>query len=258
METKDYLKKIASEAKQKTEHVIDSGIGWRAASIAISLLFFHFYSKIIFVVFMGKEGFFSYDLFYSGGIGMEVFFATIELMMIIFSASLFGIAIPLFAWAYKKERSWQKICCWGLGNLLMLTLSSIGFYESKTVKFYEILIIFAIAFFIALHIATVVHRPAKKALRSLMILIVMLVGFTFTQPEQMSHLLQVGLSVYGAGGDLPIVVTDQSAGTKQGTLVFLSPENIFLRLTQGKEITTIRRDRVQEFTVSPKNKSTAK
>ena len=239
---------------QEKSNFFKSELGWRLLSVCVSLTFFHLYSKTLFIVFMANEGFFSYDFFSSGGGGLEIFFATGELMLIILSISSLGFVIPIIEWIYKKKFPLKAFCFWLPINFFIASLLGIGVSKSGNATFLFFSVIFGLAVFINIYIGILLHHTAKRTFRTLCILLGMVISLTAIAPEQISELLKIGLSVYRVGGDIPITVTDKSGAIKQGTLVFLSPDNVYLRLLNKTEITVLRRGDSLDIAIGKKTK----
>jgi len=247
-------RKISEKINELSSETMKFGILWRILSICMSLVFFNIYSRFVFVVFMGKEGFFSYDFFANGDLAREVFFGTSEIVIIILSLSMFGLAIPIFKIFLKKEFDWVLLAIFGAINLCMLGLLGIFFLKNETFAFYEKGSFIALEFFISVHIAGMLHWPAKRSFRNLLILQFLIFGFTAIAPNVITNALKMGLQVYGMGGDLFINVEGKEGENNSGKLVLLSPENIYMRGENAQEILTFSRGDMKKISIFSKEK----
>lgn len=235
---------IFQKSKEATEPKERNSLVWRTLTVGMSLLFFFVYSKLLFIVFMGSEGFFSYDLFSDGSLGMEIFFGTTEFMIIIISVSLFPFLLPLFKWKFNPGPfpKW-----WFLGALaysvLMWSIVLLPIFNSSS-KFsiQEQLTLFGIVLFIAVHVATAFHCHAKRSVISLLVLQMLLLTYTAISAHVIVETLKTGLKTYGVGGDLPLVVVDREGNSNDGTLIFLSPRNVYMRSAKDGSLQIFTRD----------------
>ncbi|MFZ6773713.1 hypothetical protein ACO0LB_13435 [Undibacterium sp. SXout7W] len=222
---------------------VTPSIFWRILAIAMSLVFFNVYSRLIFVIFMGNQGFFSYDLFSDGILGMEIFFGTVEIMMIILSIAFFGLLLPVFQWLFKKEVSWAAVVFFLAAGGLMWSLG-IAAAQSPASKFNSVdyLAITGIFLFITLYFATAMYAPAKKSIRTLLALQAVILCMSAVTPETVVKVLKPGLKMYSVGGDLPIEIMGRNGDLNKGELVFLSPINLYMRLEKEGPLLILKRD----------------
>jgi hypothetical protein len=245
------------------EGISENGValGYRILSIALSLIFFSAYSKGIFILFMGSEGFFSYDLLTSGTIGIEVFYFTTELFLLFFALAILGALIPALKYPLKREFTTTDTAM--LVGLLVVNASvwiglAPALLKAKSNEITSWLVLFGLMLVICFHLAILFFRPPKDGLRSLLAVLLVLLGLTTIAHKEMVALLQFGLKYFGVGGAIEVVLKTRASGEDQelrGKLMFLSPEHAYVVLNGEHEMSIISRSSIGAIKVPSKNPS---
>lgn len=227
-------------------------VGYRLLSALLSFGFFALYSQAVFILFMGNEGFFSYDMLVNGVVGIGVFFLATELTIVTFAVSAVGVMIPALRWRYRGNVNRTHIV--GLSVVNLYVIWGVAGALSRSRQDWMIwLVIFAVSILVCLQIGTLIHGTAKGSLRSLVIVLVCLVGITAVAHKETVALLEFGLKHFGVGGNVPVTLKLEQpaeAKTVDGRLVFLSPENAYVVLDGDTRVSIIPRSKAEIISVS--------
>jgi hypothetical protein len=182
-------------------------------------------SRLIFVSYMGYEGFFSYDFFSEGIFGLSVFFLISELILA-FASILIGEKIPWQGWIFLAF------------NLLCLTFLAIFLSENTLSqdKFGVLLSGLSVCYFICLHLSHVLYGTFKTKIYTLAAVVVCVVFFSSIPQYGFSQIVSIGLRIFGSGGNIPVSVSYKdraSSNTTCGKLLLLAPNYVYLRDTNG-------------------------
>lgn len=227
-------------------------VSYRLLSALLSFGFFALYSQAVFILFMGNEGFFSYDMLVNGVVGIGVFFLATELIIVTFAVSAVGAMIPALRWWYRGSLDWVHVVVLGVANLYVI-LGVAGALSRSRQDWMIWLVIFAVSILVCLQIGTLIHGTAKDSLRSLVIVLVCLVGVTAVAHKETVALLEFGLKHFGVGGNVPVTLKLEhsvEAKTVDGHLVFLSPENAYVVLDGDRRVSIIPRSKAEIISVS--------
>jgi len=208
----------------------------------LSLVFIWLFPKLLFLIYMGNEGFFSYDFFTNGEFGLRVFFSASELFLIVASLAMFGIILPIVQKQTTGKADWFLFVLFGVMNPLFLTILVLATLSSKNVEWLSVLTIAAVAFFICFHISYLMWKPPSKQIRSFLALIFVIFALSMFVPTQFAFAaaLKLGLRYFGAGGGIAVTIQDREGKLSpptQGELVLLSPEYAYLRVHGEQKIT---------------------
>lgn len=227
-------------------------VGYRLLSALLSFGFFALYSQAVFILFMGNEGFFSYDMLVNGAVGIGVFFLATELTIVMFAISAVGVVIPALRWWYRGSIDWVHVAVLGVVNLYVI-LGVAGALSRSQQDWMIWLVIFAVSILVCLQIGALIHGTAKDSLRSLVIVLVCLLGITAVAHKETVALLEFGLKHFGVGGNVPVTLELEhpaEAKTVDGRLVFLSPENAYVVLDGDNRVSIIPRSKAEIISVS--------
>lgn len=220
--------------------------GWTKETVlkiilwTLSILFIWLFPKLLFLIYMGNEGFFSYDFFANGEFGLRVFYSASELFLIVASLAMFGIILPIVQKQATGKADWFLFVLFGVMNTLFLTILVLAALSSKNDEWLSVLTIAAVAFFICFHISYLMWKPPSKQIRSFLALIFVIFSLSIFVSTQFATALKLGLRYFGAGGGIAVTIQDRegklSPPTK-GELVLLSPEYAYLRVNGEQKIT---------------------
>ncbi|MGF7192408.1 hypothetical protein JOE11_005486 [Robbsia andropogonis] len=256
-------------------------IGLRILAIIASLTFFYYFPMLVFITYMGHKGFFSYDMFSTGRVGLESFYFACEIIIIITAIYTAGFLIllvrrftflnPDLSPSYKtapiherKHGLWLLVTvsfnillsiffCYGVIRSSWISSHPSRFDSQKFAESFRLLVgVFGICTWVAIHIGVVIYQNAKRVFGSLCFGIFALVSVSLLMPETISRILDSSLAYFGVGGDLPISISYDEAGTAKGflgKLVLLTPSQIFV--SKNSHIFTIfERSKVTSITIS--------
>lgn len=238
--------------------------GWTTETVlkvtlwALSILFIWLFPKLLFLIYMGNEGFFSYDFFANGEFGLRVFFSASELLLVIASLAMFGIILPIVQKQTTGKTDKFLFLFFGLMNILVISIVILVALSSKTNEWSSILTIGAVAFFICLHISYLIWKPPSKQLRSFIALVFVIFYLSIFLSSQFATALKLGLRYFGAGGGTIVTIQDREGRLSpqiKGELVLLSPEYVYLRINGEQRITIFPLNAVLFLTIQ-KEKST--
>jgi len=202
----------------------------RILQIAISFTFFWLYAIFVFLLYMAKEGFFSYDLFATGGFGISVFFITAELQVALISLSTFGW-IGLIKRVHHIAGSSRTLENKSLAFMLVainVALTSIIVFSS-TMETGEKALLLALLFSVALYLIFLLIAKTRKIWKAMLFLFITMTSISLTGSPTIVNLLHLGLKTYGIGGGLKATAHYQG-GTATGSLILLGPDNAYLRM----------------------------
>lgn len=227
-------------------------MGYRLFSALLSFGFFALYSQVVFILFMGNEGFFSYDMLVNGAVGIGVFFLATELTVVMFAVSAVGVAIPALRWWYRGNINRAHVVGFLVVNLYVVW-GVAGALSRARQDWMIWLVIFAVSILVCLQIGTLIHGTAKDSLRSLVVVLGCLVCITVMAHKETVALLEFGLKHFGVGGNVPVTLKLEhpaEAKTVDGRLVFLSPENAYVVLDGDSRVSIIPRSKAEIISVS--------
>ena len=228
-----------------------SAIGYRTLSIVLSVFFFAFYSRVIFILFMGHEGFFSYDLYATGIFGLEVFFFTTELFLIIFSLAASGTLILTLKYLLCPKFEGVD---WAIA-LMFLIMNVFTWYRLYPVvmqtpgnEMWMWAALVILTLLICTHLFVMCCRPPKESLKSLVVVLVGLIALTSISHAEMVSLLQLGLKQFGVGGEIPVTIKLRDSGATEkmsGKLVLLSPDHAYVVFEHDTDLSIIPRSIIE-------------
>lgn len=200
-------------------------LAFRVLAIVASVLFFKVFSLALFVVYMARHGFYDYGFFAGGAFSLSIFFGTAELMVVLFSVTVFGAVVPLLA-PRKTARHWLAFALLLMANALVMwwLLPIVTRAPDRMQGF----VFFALLLLIATQVAMLLNRSARDAFLSLLVVFLIVAAFTSVQPGLMTGLLSQGLRVFNVGGMVPVVVARGNQAPRKGSLVFLGPSHVFV------------------------------
>ena len=227
---------------------------FRVLSIALSSLFLANIPLLLFLIYMGHYGFFSYDFFSEGVFGLKVFFFLTSVLVLITSLALFWWIVPLVEKWKKGKFKILPFIGIVIFNLFFLFILIVSFPRNG--DYFRIMYICAIGFFISLHFSFLLHAKPSDQFRSLIVVIFIITFMSLHLREQASSVLSIGLQNFGVGGDIEVVLLPEIASEEklEGKLLLLSPKNIYIKLGESNEISTIDRSRFDILTTKHNKK----
>lgn len=245
----------------------------RLLAIVLSLTFFYYFPFLVFVSYMGYKGFFSYDLLVSGRIGIDIFYAVGEFVVIILSLAVFGVIVQMVRFiVYRypnlkppyasnlKITNGDKLAVvfWGIINALMITLIVLGVHGKYgkpefSDLIFSVIYLAMIAIWVNVHLGVVIYMNAKKVLGSLSLGALLLVYIAVVYPSPLVRCMDLSLQYFGVGGGLPASMQMKEDGKVEnlaGKLIFLSPDNVYVLLPGSDgHIIIVRRDDILKLDI---------
>jgi hypothetical protein len=245
----------------------------RLLAIVLSLTFFYYFPFLVFVSYMGFKGFFSYDLLASGRVGIDIFYAVGEFVVIILSVAVLGVIIQAVRFIVYRYPNLQppyagrlkitggdkfSVAFWGIINALLIALIVLAVYgrygkpEFSDLVF-SVIYLAMIAIWVNVHLGVVIYMNAKKVLGSLSVGVLLLVYIAVVYPSPLVRCMDLSLQYFGVGGGLPASMQMKGDGKVEnlaGKLIFLSPENVYF-LPPGVDghILIVRRDDILKLDI---------
>lgn len=232
----------------------------RLFAILCSLLFFYFFPKLVFITYMGYKGFFSYDFFATGQLGIESFYTMSELLLILASFYVSGVAYKLAKRRASRHPEWLPpyadpvtftstdrgaLVATLLLNVVVLAIAVFVAAEtSKTganwasfdldrflSRILNLSVIFLISSWIMRHLGEVRFMRASRVMTSLVVGALVLVFVCIEMPGTVARLLDPSLQYFGVGGGLPVSIVFFD-GVKRcevdDRLTLLTPTQVFV------------------------------
>ncbi len=220
---------------------------YRALSIVLSSIFFANIPLLLFLIYMGYHGFFSYDFFSEGVFGLKVFFFLTSIFVLIISVAFFWWVVPLVKAWKKKKFKWFGFIITFIVNLLMAILFLM---IPENVDVFRVGFVCTIGLPISVHIAFLLHAEPNEQLKSLIFAIFIITYVSLNFREQASSVLSSGLKTFGVGGNIEVVLEPKILVDNEirGRLILLSPKHIYIKLGDSDNVSTINRSRFDVMT----------
>lgn len=224
-------------------------------------LLFALYPKYLVLVYLGTNGLFSYDLFTAGEAGIH---ASLWFSLLVAVLFVFYVLLPAFLWRwwrmavkeYEVGRSTMDAVdlkakgteAWQAALLFFLVSAACLFVVVYSFSFFVWKFLVFILFFVGLFIGATVLALKWDTLRYMAIVSV-IYGILLVLPliatMQTSIFVGLGLQRFGLGGlnDVTVYLDRDRADARAvtGTLILLSPDNIYLSEASTARLLIIRR-----------------
>jgi hypothetical protein len=214
----------------------------RALIVLASLAFLHVFPTLLFVVYMAEHGIFDYAFFREGPFAMGVFYGTAELLLILASLTLFGVTVALPGWYRTRKVEWllASIALVALnGTALVAVVTAVAKSDSGSLT--DGLVFLALCLLVAVHLAVTINGKPRTALLSLLALFSATACITVLRPQAMTSVLGWGLSVYNVGGSTRVRIAHDERPFREGQLVFLGPDRLYVRHDGDSSVTILER-----------------
>ena len=224
---------------------------YRALIALATLAFLHVFPTILFVVYMGTQGFFDYGFFREGPFTIAVFYGTAELLTIIAALIMFGIVVPI--WEGLRHKRWRpmRLIWFGIFNTLVLGAVLSAVARSRGANLVDGVVFLALGLIIAVHIAVLLNESARTAFASLIVVFAIIASMIAISPSSMASLLALGLRMYRVGGDIPVTLVRQGETERSGRLIFLGPSQLFVQLDGERQPRIVEREHGLEILLGP-------
>ncbi|CUV65991.1 membrane hypothetical protein [Sulfurovum sp. enrichment culture clone C5] len=217
-----------------------NNIIYRIISIFISsVLFSNVLPIFLFIIYMYKNHFFSYDLFLNGLFGINVFFISTAIFVLIFglfATSSFVVLVNMITKKYNKKEFFKLSGLFFIFlGLLFLNILFILSMCNLTKDCVDILFLTSISSVVSIHYGVVFFAKPKTSIFSIItsfvIIITLIVNFT----KQSSELLATGLRVFNSANKNVEVVNNSDSKISKGKLIFISPDNIYVEIKENNQ-----------------------
>lgn len=241
-----------------------------ATMLLSSLLFLKVLPMIFFVIYMKKEGFFSYDFFTDGILGLNVFsfftaFAFLLLSIFFVFSAIFIVRYisiiqkvvvdrecskfkKLLIILWKERKQLFILCVFFVLNCIIVY----WFYDSSNnlmKSFFKYFLV--MTGLVYTHFSIIKYFNPKIGFYSLLVVFTFLVYISFVQADKTSLIIRYGLSLFSSG-DKQVNIKNILDGTikAHGRLLLLSPRNIYL---QDKKENLIIIERTNDILIEIEN-----
>jgi hypothetical protein len=229
-------------------------ISYRILAIVISSVFFANIPLLLFLIYMGHYGFFSYDFFSEGVFGLKVFFFLTAIFVLIASLAVFWWVIPLVEWWKKKRFKVLPFIGIAIFNLFFTILVIAVF--PKNGDLFKLAYVFGIGVFISFHVAFLLHAKPNEQFRTLVAVIFITTFMSLHLREQAAANLANGLKAFGVGGGIDVALVPKAIeeNTLKGKLILLSPKHIYIKFEGSVGVSIIDRARFDVITIEHNKK----
>ena len=210
----------------------------------------------MFVIYMGENGFFSYDFFTQGVFGMKLFFFTTMAMMVVSAAVLWGPAFVVYARRRGKDipRFFQAIVVFVAMIAWIVVLEKLIYQSSVDAK--RVYFSLGVSLILGFHLGVLIFLNAKQQFISLLVITSSILYISLNWSEQAEKVIGIGLVKFGMGGDLPIEITDaQTQNVTYGTLKLITPEKIYFIPEGKKGVSTYQRGAISQHYIGSKSET---
>lgn len=223
-------------------------IGLRLLFLIVSSIWFAIFPVYIFAIYMYEKGFFSYDFFIDGAIGLKSFFLTSAILTFIISGYLFGFIVQA-RYLYVRYLTTGRLTLsdrFGLWVFLLLAfffhfiIMMKGFSENRP----QIYISFtALALIICTYVSTFITFKKEDGITN-WIPSAVFIFTTFTIPlfnhSNVADMIDIGLKKFSVGTGKRVAIYDKDSEKPfiEGKLLLWAPEFIYIEKIgrQGSEL----------------------
>lgn len=234
------------------------------AGLLVSLIFSS-YPIFIFLIYMWKNGFYSYDVI-GEGFSLSIFFYANLILLIVVSLFMLGsVTTTALSWKLELKKSNDRrraLASSLISNAAFITLNIIvigvvlwAMWKAEEKDIYVFLLCVSSILII------LVTSLAAGTARFYFKVVVLVTGIMYTipllNPDKASILLADGLRFFGAGNrGVSLVSTDnQSPFEMKGELVFLSPKYVYLKKSETDNLMIVPRKDSLNIIYVEENKS---
>lgn len=227
---------------------------WKALSFFASSVYFSNIPIIIFLVYMHKNGFFSYDFYEKGLFGMKAFFGFLVLMILITAFALYAFVLPLMKWKIKKKLDIGALVGASILSGIMWVFFGLVAYLSEWLDWQRLFYIGAVCLLVIIHIGSLLYAAPKFQFVSLSVVILLSLSLTINLRDAAASLVGTALKGFGSGGHACVAVTDtEDSYHLNGTLVLAAPDYIYVQQAGKASITAVKVDSKTLYSVEGGN-----
>lgn len=243
IDNKNKILQISEEALDKIGSYFNLK-GKTIASILIfifnNIIFFPFLSFSIFLVYMLKHNFFSYDFYTDGLFGMKVFTYTLIGVLLLFSLITFGFITLIILRVSKKNRSQKNpittkmIIVATIFNATMIAFLGYALFNNgfTEFKFYYFIVLLFLLAYLSVHIGFLITSKPLQQIKAAIFLVGVTILMLAYAHDHITAMLGITLKEFGVGGGINIKVVNGQQETL-GKLVFLGPKTIYYKTTNN-------------------------
>tara|TARA_R110000744_G_scaffold61796_1_gene127379 strand:- start:1898 stop:2656 length:759 start_codon:yes stop_codon:yes gene_type:complete len=242
----DFIRNVKAILEKTFEN--KEGIFFRILSYFLSSIFFANIPTLLFLIYMGHYGFFSYDYFSEGIFGSKVFFLISIVVLLALSFMTFWWVVPLVEKIVTKKTSLHSFILILILNLIVFFSLVYGLYLTENL--YKGLYFFVISFFLSLHMGILLYAKPSQQFISLFVMIFVITFMSIQFREQASSLVAIGLKTFSVGGEISVVLTPKfsESDTINGKLILTTPKHVYIKISGSRNISTIDRSKIDEIT----------
>jgi hypothetical protein len=241
----DYFKNFRNNLEVTVEN--NEGFFYRVLSVVLSSIFFANIPTLLFLIYMGHYGFFSYDFFYEGLFALKVFFLLSSVFMLIMSMMTFVWVLPIVEKIIKGATDWWFFILILSFNLCFLFIFIYRFVSDE--DYYKAGYFLMICFFVSLHFSLICYAKPAVQFRSLVVFVFMTSFMSLNFREQAASLVTIGLKTFSVGGEISVNLKRKfnDLDTINGKLILTTPKHIYIKINGSRNISTIDRSKIDEI-----------
>lgn len=193
-----------------------------------NVIYFPLLGYCLLVNYMSENDFFSYELISDSFFAVNLFVVAMVAGLMVTMFALFSSGVLFYA--NKKGHNVPLRSYWPLTVVNILFIVFIGYliYSAKE-KMFPIFVVIVCAY-MATHYAVFLFGKLKTKVLSLFALLVLSIGFVFTQPALTANLFGNGLRVFGVGGYTPVLISDETREDPyEAKLLLVTPSILFFK-----------------------------
>lgn len=248
----DMLKNLIASKVEELKNDPSSPVYRIIGGVLVSLIFSS-YPIFIFLIYMWKNGFYSYDVI-GEGFSLSIFFYANLMLLIVISLFMLGsITTTSLSWksyikkSYTKKRALidaiKSNAVFIFINFLALVAIIVSAWKAENKEIYVFLVVVSIT--IVFLITSLAVGTARFYFKAVVLVTGIMYALPLVKPDEASILLADGLRFFGAGNrSVSLTSTDHQAPFEMnGSLVFLSPDYVYIKGEEDESLVVIpRRD----------------
>lgn len=231
---------------------------YKGLSLLLSSIFFANVPILLFLVYMGHHGFFSYDFFTEGVFGLKTFFFLTSVFLIMASlaftgSSYFFVNKIMHQKFRRKDYQINKKAMWGLiifnlGCISLIAIPLLYDFSQRRLELFGFLVMMGAI--IISHITFLFNAKSKNQFYSLAFVCFAIVVLMTAYPKQAATLLSLQLKNFGIGGEISVKIESiREKDTLSGKLLLTTPQHFYIILSGEKGVSTIDRNKYGVITV---------
>ncbi len=192
-------------------------------------IYFPLLAYSLLVNYMSENDFFSYDLLSDSFFAINLFVLAMIAGLMVTMLAIFSSGILFYANKKGYDVPFKSYWPLFLVNCLFALLFILIIFgvQDKSFPFF----VLGICAYMAIHYSIFIFGDLKTKIISLTLLLIISIGFVFTQPSASSKVFGNGLRAFGVGGNIPVVIYDESTPKGyEAKLLMATPTVIYFKI----------------------------